>query len=436
MVNTIIDKQNNNDTDNTDNTNNNDSSNIDDEDNSDGEVISNSLLESSEESSSKNKIEQTTESNTTDSQEETIDSTNIEEIKESSKEDQQTNLLEGGSKDDDGDDDGDDDKFDKFDNYEYKINYLVTDDEKLINPENVFKQADIYIKNYNSPELTKYNKEFKQLYQKYSDRKFIIKNIIIKNNDSKTLKNKIIVMKNDKTEKIVYTLTKPNYFYYNKDNSIYKLKLQISNARTELLYKYEQLIAKLNVTPEDKTQFEKERTNFIELLETYYTYTLYHNKINKINNTSTSSSTSTNNTTSTSTNNTTSNANINTVTNIVKNTKTNIILQKPLTLYKEKIDTDKTILNSNIYSIDTTTVETINKLNSDNLVQYNDIILTLSSKQDKPTNKDTSKDKKINEAIKSYIDNKHKITLYNNKIYDSTDVQDKYIDYIILDLPK
>ena len=420
MVNTIIDKQNNNNDNDTDNKIDFE----DDYDNSDGEVISNSLLESSEESSSKNKIEQ---NDTTDSQEETIDSTNIKEIKESSKEDQQTKLLEGGSKDDGRDDDGDDDK---FDNYEYKIDYLVTDDEKLINPENVFKQTDIYIKNYNSPELTKYNKEFKQLYQKYSDRKFIIKNIIIKNNDSKTFKNKIIVMKNDKTEKIVYTLTKPNYFYYNKDNSIYKLKLQISNARTELLYKYEQLIAKLNVTPEDKTQFEKERTNFIELLETYYTYTLYHNKINKITNTSTSSSTST------STNNTTSNANINTVTNIVKNTKTNIILQKPLILYKEKIDTDKTILNSNIYSIDTTTVETINKLNSDNLVQYNDIILTLSSKQDKPNSKDTSKDKKINEAIKSYIDNKHKLTLYNNKIYDSTDVQDKYIDYIILDLPK
>ena len=427
MVNTIIDKQNNYHY----HDDNDDHDVHDDHDNSDGEVISNSLLESSEESSSKNKIEQ---NDTTDSQEETIDSTNIEEIKESSKEDQQTKLLEGGSKNGDDGDDGDDDKFDKFDNYEYKIDYLVNDDEKLINPENVFKQADIYIKNYNSPELTKYNKEFKQLYQKYSDRKFIIKNIIIKNNDSKTLKNKIIVMKNDKTDKIVYTLTKPNYFYYNKDNSIYKLKLQISNARTELLYKYEQLIAKLNVTPEDKTQFEKERTNFIELLETYYTYTLYHNKINKITNTSTSSSTST------STNNTTSNANINTVTNIVKNTKTNIMLQKPLILYKEKIDTDKTILNSNIYSIDTTTVETINKLNSDNLVQYNDIILTLSSKQDKPnskdSSKDTSKDKKINEAIKSYIDNKHKITLYNNKIYDSTDVQDKYIDYIILDLPK
>ena len=93
-------------------------------------------------------------------------------------------------------------------------------------------------------------------------------------------------------------------------------------------------------------------------------------------------------------------------------------------------------MNSNIYSIDTTTVETINKLNSDNLVQYNDIILTLSSKKDNPNSKDSSKEKKINEAIKSYIDNKNKLTLYNNKIYDSTDSQDKYIDYIILDLPK
>ena len=57
---------------------------------------------------------------------------------------------------------------------EYKIDYIVADDEKLINPEKIMKQVDIYIDNYNNPKLQIYKKSFKQLYQTYSNKNYII----------------------------------------------------------------------------------------------------------------------------------------------------------------------------------------------------------------------------------------------------------------------
>ena len=289
----------------------------------------------------------------------------------------------------------------------YNIDYLLEDDEKLINFEKVIKQVDIYINNYNSPKIQKYKQNLKQLYQKYSNKNFIISTTIenIKNKNSEdddkiiTIKKitKIIVKKNDKSKKIITELIKPTYFYYNEDNYILNLKRNISNDRAELLYKYEKLIAKLNITPEDKKIFEKERKHFIEKLEDYYIYTLYHKKINKINTLN----------------------------------KSSLVLQKEISIFKEQDEYESKILSSNIYSVDNSFIDTMNKYNSENLIQFNNIMQTLNGKKEEEINKD----KKIKENIKSYIKNRNEIELFTQSLIKDSDIQDNYINFIVLHLP-
>ena len=200
------------------------------------------------------------------------------------------------------------------DDIDYNIDYILADDEKLVDSEKIITQVNTYIDNFNNPNVQTYKKNFKQLYQTYSNKNYIISNInTVTSNKNLT---KIIVTKTDKTKKIVKELTKPTYFYYDENNNLIKLKREISNARTELLYKYEKIIAKINITPDEKKEFEKERNNFIEKLEIYYIYMLYHKKINKIN---------------------------------IEN-KTSITFQKEYLVFKENNEYESKILNSNIYA--------------------------------------------------------------------------------------
>ena len=285
----------------------------------------------------------------------------------------------------------------------YTIDYIVDDDEKLVNPEKIFKHVDKYINNYYCNEIMNYTNTFNQIYQKYSNKNYIISNV--KHKDRKDKQNniisscyKLIVKKNDKTSKIIKELIKPNYIFYNKNSFLQKLKLQISNERTKLMYKYETLTSKLNITHDEKQSFEKERTEFIDLLEKYYIYTTYHKKINKI-----------------------------TIIN-----KTNILLQHTILYYKENNDILQTCLGSSIYNIDKTIIDTMNKINTTKLTEYNNIIQTLSGQNKIKINlKDEIKNKEI---IKSYIDNKEKNK--NNEILQlNRKQQDDYIDYIIDKLP-
>ena len=299
-----------------------------------------------------------------------------DDFNEMQKTNEMQNLLQGGKSNND--------------DIIYTIEYILEDDEKLINPEKVYENVDKYINNYNIDKIKKYKNDFKQLYQTYSNKNYIIET------KKFTTTYKITVIKNDKLKKIVKELVKPLYMFYNQDNNILKMKTNISNSRTELLYKYEKIIAKINITPEEKKEFEKEKSKFIEMLEDYYTYTLYHKKINKIN---------------------------------ILN-KSNLILQKELIFYKENNDYESKILNSNMYSIDNNIIDTINKYNSENLVNFNNIILNLSGKKEK----DINKDKKTLETIKTYIKQRQEIESFTKTLTNNTDIQDEYINYIVLKL--
>ena len=274
---------------------------------------------------------------------------------------------------------------------EYNIDYLVDDDEKLIDVEKIKIQVDKYIDNYNSEIMKKYKNTFNKLYQKYSNKKYKIQILPLKDKYNSI---KIIITKNDKKETIITELTKPHYLYYDEDANLYKLKNKISNERAELLYKYKLLVSQLNVSTEDKDKFEKERKDFITLLEEYYTYTLYHKKINTI----------------------------------TLNNKTNLIIQS--SYFIEKEDKSTSVLSGDTYLIDNTIIENINTYNIDKLTQYNNIIIQLTGKNQKDIKKDT----KLIEEIKLYLDKKEKEEVLK-KIEDSKKIQDSYINYIILRLP-
>lgn len=258
----------------------------------------------------------------------------------------------------------------------YEIDYLVADDKELINILKVNTTVDRYINYYYSEEMKKYRQSFKTLYQKYGNKRFIINNI----------GNVITVMRNDKKKERVMELNKPVYFYYNVDSNLEKLKRDVSNKRAELQYSYQTLVNKINVDLEEKKQFEKERKKFIDFLEIYYIYTLYHKKINKISNTN----------------------------------KITLMLQELLSESKK--------LDGNLYSIDNTTIDLINKQNAEKLNEFNTLISRMQSIKNIKNNKE------IIENIKQYINNTD-ITKLLYKIKEQAKIQDNYIDYIVMKLP-
>lgn len=258
----------------------------------------------------------------------------------------------------------------------YEIDYLVVDDKELINILKVNTTVDRYINNYYSEEMKKYRQTFKTLYQKYGNKRFVIHNI----------GNVITVMKNDKKKEVIMELNKPVYFYYNVDSNLEKLKRDVSNKRAELQYSYQTLVNKINVDMEEKKQFEKERKKFVDFLEIYYIYSLYHKKINKISNTN----------------------------------KITLMLQELLSESKK--------LDGNLYSIDNTTIDLINKQNAEKLNEFNTLVSRMQSI------KNITNNKEIIENIKQYINNTD-ITKLLYKIKEQAKMQDNYVDYIVMKLP-
>ena len=272
---------------------------------------------------------------------------------------------------------------------EYTIDFLIPNDEKLVDIEKINNKVDNYINNFNSEIMTNYKNEYSKLYKKYSNMNYKIK-ILPKDKNELV---KIVVLKNDKTEKLIKELTKPNYLYYN--DILTELKTNISNEREKILFNYKELISNKELTINDKHNFEKEKNKFINLLEDYYSYTLYHKKINKIS---------------------------------TINSKSNLLLQTLNTI--DTLETSKTKLIGDIYSIDKALINEMNTLNSNKLTEYNSIIQQLLGKKIEDIKKDT----KLKEEIKLYLDTTLKHNL-DNKIKTEKHKQDNYINYIITKLP-
>ena len=295
---------------------------------------------------------------------------------------------------------------------EYKINYLVLDDEHLVNPDKIKSTVKRYIENYQSDAMKKYKQLFKIVYQKYSSKKYLIDNtdteIIVSKLAEKTSKDYKIGKRD-----IVYEISKPQYIFYNKYNNLILMKSIISNKRLELQIHYQSLVNKLDVQLEEKKQFEKDRKQFIDLLERYYIYNLYNHHIN----------------------------------NIALEGKSNIVFQELRGFLNDHAE--KTFaLDGNLYSIDNSLIDRININNSSKLDIYNELMVKLQSvkstsissiEKTKQTAKidKTEKDKreKLIDEIKEYLKSCAETAKLNDEIKDAILVQNTYVDYIIYKLP-
>ena len=290
---------------------------------------------------------------------------------------------------------------------EYKIKYLMPDDEHLVNIDRIKSTVKKYIENYHSDAMKKYKQLFKIVYQKYSSKRYLIDNTDTEIIVSRVSEGSSKASKNEKRD-IVYEISKPKYIFYNKDDNLIHMKSIISNKRLELQIHYQSLVNKLDVQPEEKKQFEKERKQFIDLLERYYIYNLYNHQIN----------------------------------NISLEGKSNIVVQELHGFLKDNTE-KKFTLDGNLYTIDNSLVERINANNSSRLNIYNDLMVKLqsakstssSSSKEKADKTEKDKREKLINEIKEYLKSSEENAKLNNEIKDAVRVQNTYIDYIIYKLP-
>jgi len=266
-----------------------------------------------------------------------------------------------------------------------QIIYLAPEDEELINLDKIKNTVDEYISNYHSDKYTQYKATFNQLYAKYNKVSYQIKN-----GSESVIVRKLTGKKGDKPIlEMIYELKKPNIIQYDY-NTLAQMKTDISNARAQLRFDYDMLIAKLELKDIDKKEFEKQKFKFIKLIEKYYTYTLYHVQINKIS----------------------------------LDNKISIAHSHLTGFLKEVGDDEQVALVYDKYQIDKSLIDELNILNSTRLDNYNDIMLGLQSKLTK------EKAKELNGKIKAYLDTKADAALPNSlsKLFNE---QDNYIYYII-----
>ena len=266
---------------------------------------------------------------------------------------------------------------------DYKINWLVSSDDELVGKEKIIQRVKEYIANYNSEEFKKYNKDFKNLYQKYSNKRHVINQT----------EDKILVVKNTEKQEVVMELTKPRYIFYDKDHKLYKMKQEIGNERKRLKLEYDKLSSKIDVELEERKEFEKQRKKFIDLLERYYIFTLYHSKINNIDNTN----------------------------------KQKILIQD--TLLVSNSDEEHKILCGELYMISNTVIDQINSVNASKLDEYNTLISKMQSV------KDIGKDKELIEKIRQYLKRDQNIEL-NNQLKNNKKEQDNLVTFIVSSIPE
>jgi len=265
------------------------------------------------------------------------------------------------------------------------INEDLIMDHPLIDKQVVINRTKKYLKNYYSPEYTKYNKKLNDILAKLKSSK---KHLLVYKN------NKILITKKEEDKEVVLNkIEKPKYLFIKPE--LQKLKKNINIAKNILDKKYYSLKTNKNRTIEEINSFKKEKESYIELLHQKETIRLYNNVVN----------------------------------NIDPNEKTNIVTYQKLI---SDITTEKQSLDGKVYHIPDDIVTKINFIQSNQLDLYNEIIHQL--RENKNVGKEMYKNKKLVEQIKSYLQNKEyqEILKDTEKIKDKTDNQ---IDFIVTKLP-
>lgn len=283
-----------------------------------------------------------------------------------------------------------------MDKLNIKIEYLNLSDEYLIADimVDIIKNVNQYIENMNSEKLKNYNKFYNIIYTKYLGKKYLIE----------TPLNQIIVYTLDK--KTIIHIYKPEYIQIS--SKLQQYKEQISNMRIELNKHYSNIIYSTSgITPSEKDDFIKQKTDFIQILKKYYTIIifikLYHQHKNNTN-------------------------------NVIVNINELYIIRdiSGYIIYKPRI-------NSKVISVSQELVSQKQLYESDKLNQYNEILTIL---QNQPINNLTTENKT---KIISYLDNNENFNEnYNEKFNENfnenfnniNDINNDMIDIIIIKLPE
>lgn len=276
------------------------------------------------------------------------------------------------------------------------FNFLYPEDDQLVNLDNIKQKVNVYVTNYHSATYTNYKKTFNQVYQKYSKKNYIILNTNDKITVYKTIsskeKLKTILPVGDK----VFELNKPKYIHYSYE-VLENMKRDLSNSRQLLKQEYDNLVTKIDIQQEDKTIFDKHKEKYIKKLEKYYTYISYHNTIN----------------------------------NITDNNLENILNPELVEVLQDNQDNKKVLLEYDSYKINKNLINDINKINSDRLNSYNDIINMI---QIIPNGKKDPRTTELKNKIKSYLDKKE-LDSYLKGLNTEVKQQQNYIYYIVDQLP-
>lgn len=257
---------------------------------------------------------------------------------------------------------------------EYKLNLTLSiinpdliKEHPLINRENVIKLTEKYIKTYYSTEFQNYNIDLKKLYLKYN-KKHIIEN---KNNT-------VYLRKKNSKGKYVLKVRKPVYINIKEKLNELDNKIQITKFNVEKLFDYLKFD---NKDPNKLKEFNKNKEEYIKLLEEYESIKLY---------------------------------------DIVINNKD--ITEKTSNIYYHNIVSKPDInayLEEEQYNIPNELIDIINNNKVQELIKYNNLLSMIKSN-----------DKGLKKHIKDYLMEINNNS-FENKINNFKKIQENYIKFIV-----
>jgi len=264
----------------------------------------------------------------------------------------------------------------------------LINDNILIDKQRVINQVKKYLNNYYSSVYQKYKTTLGKLYSKVGGKKFEI----IRQN------NHIYLTKVGKgISNALYDISNPKYLFVKE--RLVELEYEIKNKKIELDTLYNK-IKLMNERPKAIiTNFEKIKLEYIRLLEEFEVLNLYYIMFNKID------------------------------TNI---SNKEVIYQK--NIKKDSKEDSSEYLEGHTYQIPENIVLQINQLQSSRLDMYNNIMNLLKGSSDIEQDK-LDKDSEVYKLIKEYIVN-NEINEYIKQTDDLREKQDKYVNFIILEVPK
>jgi hypothetical protein len=264
---------------------------------------------------------------------------------------------------------------------------LDTSDLQLVDVNKIEEKVQHYINNYKSTEFNNYLKILTKIPKIFGKKSYIIEYLSDSISIFKVNKIKDKTKDKNRDRELIHKIQKPVLEELpNNDNTI----LNLNYLRNTLKNQYINYFSQDNVSLSDKSQFVKQKEEFIKELENYYICQNYYAVINNQNN--------------------------------QENDK-HISVANYSIFMNEKTEYDNKLFLSH-YRINSDIIDQINQLKSDNLEKYN----LINEQIDIETNKE------LEETISNYLKKDDKTV--NKQLQNIINQQNNIINYKIIKLPK